>query len=381
MAITPNPAFRPNPNRAIYVQGVIDQQMVNRLTPEIISLQHKSRDPITIYIDSPGGSVSHKEMLLNLLRASNQDFDTPCRLITVAASMAASAAADLLSAGHYTLAYPNATILYHGTRIYDGEPLTAEHSSYLAQHLRAGNNTDAMDLARSIVFRFMFRFISCEGEFDGMRQHNELLTDLDCFLAYTSRHLSEQAKSLLSTARERSDRYYELLKWVIRKSNKSLTKVTREASQIKAIVDFELKNNKRKKGWSFTSQGIHLLTDDFLLLNEYIATLKEESFRNLCVSWGMVSITEEETKEIAKLPEGKRTNAIIEKFRLPMLPIWTFLIALCHSLQQGENYLSASDAFWLGLIDEIIGAEDLPSSRLIREYKPDEDGDATEIQE
>ena len=65
MAITPNPAFRPNSNRAIYVQGVIDQQMVNRLTPEIISLHHKSRDPITVYIDSPGGSISHKETLLN----------------------------------------------------------------------------------------------------------------------------------------------------------------------------------------------------------------------------------------------------------------------------------------------------------------------------
>ena len=238
-----------------------------------------------------------------------------------------------------------------------------------------------MDLARSIVFRFMFRFISCESEFDEMRQkHNDPLTDLDCFLAYTAEHLSDQATSLLSTARERSDRYYELLKWVIKKSNKSLTKVAREASQIKAIVDFELKNNRRKKDWSFTTEGIHLLTDDFLLLNEYIATLKEESFRNLCVSWGMVSITEEEKKEIAKLPEGKRTNAIIEKFRLPMLPIWTFLVALCHSLQQGENYLSASDAFWLGLIDEIIGAKDLPSSRLISEYAPDEEDEAASSQ-
>ena len=93
--IIPDPDFRPNPNRAIYVQGLIDQQLVNRLTPKIISLQSQSRDPITIYIDSPGGLVAHMQALLNLLTASNQDFAAPCHLITVVTTQAASAARNV----------------------------------------------------------------------------------------------------------------------------------------------------------------------------------------------------------------------------------------------------------------------------------------------
>ena len=42
-------------------------------------------------------------------------------------------------------------------------------------------------------------------------------------------------------------------------------------------------------------------------------------------------------------------------------------MALCHVLQSGDYYLTAVDAFWLGLIDEVIGVHDLPTLRLFRE--------------
>jgi ATP-dependent protease ClpP protease subunit len=148
------------------VQGLIDQQLVNSLTPDIISLQHQSRDPITVYINSPGGNIAHMEMLLRLLAASNQDFANPCRLITVVTSRAASAAADILSSGDYALAYPDSTVLYHGVRMQGDGYITAEVSSLLAQHLRANNDSYAMELARRIEFRFMFRFITSKQEFE-----------------------------------------------------------------------------------------------------------------------------------------------------------------------------------------------------------------------
>ncbi len=43
-------------------------------------------------------------------------------------------------------------------------------------------------------------------------------------------------------------------------------------------------------------------------------------------------------------------------------------MALCHVLQQGDNHLSAIDAFWLGLIDEVIGIQGLPSLRILTEF-------------
>ena len=42
-------------------------------------------------------------------------------------------------------------------------------------------------------------------------------------------------------------------------------------------------------------------------------------------------------------------------------------MALCHVLQTSDYYLSALDAFWLGLIDEVIGVRDLPTLRLFDE--------------
>lgn len=170
--ITPDPEYRLNANRAVYVQGEIDQQLVSRLTPEIISLHSQTREPITVFIDSPGGRVDLKETLLQLLKASNQDFADPCHLITVVTSRAASAAADLLSSGDYAIAYPESTVLYHGVRMPGERALTAEITSFLAEMLRLRNDRYAMDLARTIEFRFMYRFVTSRGQFQAIRQNS-----------------------------------------------------------------------------------------------------------------------------------------------------------------------------------------------------------------
>jgi ATP-dependent protease ClpP protease subunit len=211
--IVPDPAFRPNANRAVYVQGVIDQQLVNRLTSRIIFLQSQSREPLTIFIDSPGGHVASMETILKLLKASNQDFAPACRLITVVTSRAASAAADLLSSGDYAIAYPDSTLLYHGIRMSQSErPLTAEVTSLLANMLRMSNDSYAMELARKIEFRFMFRFVSSKNNFDEIRTNNQQpMSDLECFLAFITDKLSPSAKKVLETAQKRYRRYDAIL--------------------------------------------------------------------------------------------------------------------------------------------------------------------------
>ena len=108
--------YRPNPRRAIIVQGMIDQGMVNDLTPQIIALQAASTEPITVYIDSPGGVVACARRIRSLLFSPNLD-SVACRVLTVVTGTAASAAALLLSSGNYSLAYPDCRIHYHGTRL------------------------------------------------------------------------------------------------------------------------------------------------------------------------------------------------------------------------------------------------------------------------
>lgn len=110
--IVPNPDFRPNPHRAIFVHGQINRELVQRLTPEIIRLQHQSREPITVYIDSEGGQIFYADSLSTLLTASDQDHSQQCRIITVVTGLAASAGADLLCSGGYALAHEGSTVFF-----------------------------------------------------------------------------------------------------------------------------------------------------------------------------------------------------------------------------------------------------------------------------
>jgi ATP-dependent protease ClpP protease subunit len=111
----PHSAFRENPKRAIFVAGEINQAMIERLTPAILNLRDEGAEPITLYIDSFGGSTFHARLLINLVTSPNQD-GRQCRMITVVTGTAASAAADILAAGDYAIAYPHAIIHYHGVR-------------------------------------------------------------------------------------------------------------------------------------------------------------------------------------------------------------------------------------------------------------------------
>ena len=373
--ITPSPKCRPNPDRAVYVQGVIDQQLIDRLTPEIIKLKSKSFDPITVFIDSPGGSVTLMETLLRLLTASDQDLADPTRLITVVTSMAGSAAADLLSSGDFALAYPGASVLYHGSRVSQEGPLTTELTSLLTQYLREANQTYATRLARKIVDRFMFRFVSSQAEFDDVRKRDPTQTsDLDCFLTLISENLSAPAKRVLEGAKARYSRYDDLLNWVVKRSkvDSVKTKAQFEAIQIKAIVDFEVRNNKKNKDWSFEGGGLNSLTYDFFLLNEYLGNYHSGYFRSLCLRYGHFLLSDDEIAELENAPEGEESQSKVNKAQPLLLPVWSFFVSLCHALQQGENDLSARDAVWLGLIDEVIGVDELPSRRLAYEYEPDD---------
>jgi hypothetical protein len=314
------------------------------------------------------------ESLWRLLNLPSQDGHEACHIITVVASRAGSAAADLLSSGDYAIALPQTTILYHGSRIFRELPLTVETTSMLAQLLRATNEKYAMELVRKIESRFMFRFLFSNSLFEDVRKKNapNPMTDTECFLTLVQDSLSDRAKKLFQSARDRYGRYEKLLKTAQGKKDSRRKNVAKlEASRLKAIVDFELEDNKNNKGWTFSGGGMTRLTDDFFLLNEHLESAQSDRLKQLCSQWGMFSLAKAEQEEIEKAPELDRPKLLIEKVRPLLEPLWAFFVALCHALQEGENELTAKDAFWLGLIDEVIGEKDLTCYRLVAEYKED----------
>ncbi len=109
----PNPKFRPNADRSIFLNDLLGPDLLKKLTPEILKLQASGHEPITLYIDSFGGNTFYAAALRGLLRSPNQD-GLFCSLITVATGFAASSAADLLVAGNYAIAYQHARVVCHG---------------------------------------------------------------------------------------------------------------------------------------------------------------------------------------------------------------------------------------------------------------------------
>jgi hypothetical protein len=369
--ITANKLFRPDPKRAIYIHGTINPELVHSLTPRIVALQAASRDPLTVYIDSRGGDLSSSQAIWKLLTASTQDFQKPCHIITIATTRAASAAADLLSSGDYAVVHPHTTVLYHGSRTFRDLPLTAEFASAVSNFLRMTNDAYATRLVIQIETRLMFRFLFSKSQFENVRKKSkEPMTDAECFLAVIAEKLSDGARKLFETAVQRKGRYESLLA-VAKKARKYKRAARTEAARIKAFVDFEYASNKKDKNWTFQAGGLSRLNEDFFLLTEHLSSSDDDRIAALCSQWGIFAITPEEKASIDAAPEEERKERLIKKVRPTLEPMWSFFVALCHALQEGENELTATDAYWLGLVDEVLGEINLPSMRMVSEFTPD----------
>jgi ATP-dependent protease ClpP protease subunit len=377
--IKPDQNYRANPSRAIYVDGVLDDQLLSKLTPQILKL-HQVRKPITLYIlNSPGGNVGIMQDLIRLVQLKDQDAADPCRLITVVTAKAQSAAADLLSAGDYAIALPGSTLLYHGVRtpglIPALQPLTAERTSLLAHVLRLTNDAYAMQLAQKAETRFRLRYILLRPSFKKLKDSKPGMSDFDCFLELLPAKLSLGAKKVFKKARERYARYEPLFSKVTKKTSGNRgpeRRAKQEARTIKAIVDFEIASNKNDVNWTFKDGGLTRVVEDFFLVSEYVEEEQSDRIRLWCLSLGKMSLTKEEVAELDQIPDEKlRNERLIEKVQPPLKPLVMFFVALCHALQEDDNELTATDGYWLGLVDEVMGDNSLLTVRMFAEYEDD----------
>ncbi len=330
--------------------------MVDRLTPEILRLRGESSEPITVYIDSPGGNTYHARLLIRLITSPNQDGEW-CRMITVVTGVAASAAADILAAGYYAIAYSHSLILYHGVRT-NLEEVTHESASSLAESLKQSNENFALDLAERIKRRFFFIYTQLKSEFDTVRNGDAGISVVECLVRSMSDKLSSNSR-LLSVALEKHKRLNNLLTEYNTELNKQGERFGRpadkEAFLIKFLVDWELKENS-DAGWRFSPQGINAIREDFVLLADYEDGQHMRDLDNEIRRWGSFLLEGAERTAYNKL-KGETAVAYLRKHtNKTFRAVWHFLVSVCRALQLGENQLSPYDAYWLGLIDEIPGS-------------------------
>jgi ATP-dependent protease ClpP protease subunit len=256
------PSFRANPDRAVFIQGAIDQALIDRLSPDIIRLHHQSRESITVYIDSPGGRTDSAASLIRLLGYPTQDSRQRCPLITVVTLRAWSAAADFLCSGNYAIAYPGSTIHFHGVRTHRENPLTIEDVSGITRDLRRTNDQFATELAKKCSKRIFFRYVTLRSKFaEYQEKQPEPISPKDCFIGLVTEKLSPLGIQALNKAVRRVKRYDSLAGKIM--NTPSISKRVGEmqagnldnfpqfeAQIIKAIVSFELATKNVTDGTS-----------------------------------------------------------------------------------------------------------------------------------
>lgn len=96
-------------NRIIILSGQIDDNLSNTIIAELLYLDSLNHDDISLYINSPGGSVTAGMAIYDTMNFIKSEVSTICL------GMAASMAAFLLSSGQVGKRYclPNAEVMIH----------------------------------------------------------------------------------------------------------------------------------------------------------------------------------------------------------------------------------------------------------------------------
>jgi ATP-dependent protease ClpP protease subunit len=381
MAKKKSPDFRENPARCIYINGEINQSLIDRLTPQINNLRLAESAPITVYIDSVGGETPTADVLLGLLKTPNQDGEI-CRIITVATGMAASAAADLLARGDYAIAYPHSQIHHHGVRSLPSQLVTTEYATNLASFLKSRNEYFALDLAERSLPRFFFRYFNVKSEFAQIRQMYGLpdMADVEC-MAEVMKWRLPRHRALPEEALRKHQRLNALTGFYTKRLQTTKKKfkrpADREAFLLNCLVEYELKQNKEET-WQFSAGGLAEMQEDFTLLSDYESGQHMQNLETQVTRWGWSVLTEEQNKVYAALKGGDADKWLIENTREHFRTLWHFLVSICRALQEGEHRLTATESYWFGLIDEVSGSS-LPCLR--RLFETEEDPKPTAIDE
>lgn len=96
-------------DRIIILSGEIDDTLANVIVSELLYLDSLNHDDISLYINSPGGSITSGMAIMDTMNYIKSDVSTIC------IGMAASMAAFLLSCGKKGKRYilPNAEVMIH----------------------------------------------------------------------------------------------------------------------------------------------------------------------------------------------------------------------------------------------------------------------------
>ncbi|MDR0533287.1 MAG: ATP-dependent Clp protease proteolytic subunit [Verrucomicrobiales bacterium] len=373
----PGNASAINLQRAVYVNMAIDEPLTARLTPEILRLRAESSEPITLFIDSLGGSTDSLSYLLDILRATIAG-QQRCPIITQVIGHASSAAAVLLVNGDYAIAYPHATIHFHGVRVSEAQNLTVEEANRFAAQLERINKENAYDLSQ----RFVRRILRLYAEFLHGHERPEddfpsAVAEIDFFFStYLADKVSPMARQILTDAALQARDSTKLLQKIRgRLADIPLTEesaIETHAAILHEVILHEIRRLNVKQG-QLTEDMLAQISGNYLAICNYFLGDFDAYVESLTYSSCNTLLNRQEREEFSSAFPGQSLNPdnfspeqkewlLSHSLRVKLGPLFGYTLYLCQRLQKDENALSAQDAYWLGVVDKVL-AYDLPTDR------------------
>jgi ATP-dependent protease ClpP protease subunit len=358
--------FRPNPGRGVHVNDQIDEVLVAKLSPIILGLWHQSPDPITLYINSPGGKINCSAMIEGLLKTRSPDGDHR-RVIGVGTGYAWSAAADLLVNSSYAVAFPSCSLIFHGVRVGSVNDLTREDAIRFAENLQGGNDQRAETLAQSAFSRVLFRYLYYKSEFEEIRRTvDPQLSDTACFRIAACKRVSLEGGNLCIHAIERHEEMISLWRDVVPDADPDWDEIRYDEEIIKSLIRHRDEMYKKEgKTWSLAGGGIDEVVREYKLLQDFLVPTHRSTIDAAAKTYRdqFIDPVDEKAVRDQQLDGPGAEMELMKRARLKMMPLWYYTFFLCRSLMERDIFVSPLDAFWLGLIDEVVG-EDLPTLRV-----------------
>jgi hypothetical protein len=234
----------------------------------------------------------------------------------------------------------------------------------LASSLRETNDYFAIRLADRAFDRFMMHFAAMRGQFNTLKSR---LAPGDpetvgCFAHALASKLTPASVRLLERALGRQREINKLTESVFaslgKTQNQQVAQLEREIAILQAILNYE--KTVKGKDWTLSSGGMFKVQEDFVLLFDYYSEENMRRLERFAHRWQFLFLSDAEKKEFEALPSDQvqqRENWLQTHVWVKMHPLWYFVFSICRLLQSGENNLLPVDAYWLGLVDEVLGVD------------------------
>jgi ATP-dependent protease ClpP protease subunit len=373
--------------RALTVAGEINDQMVAELTLPILSCRSVVEVPFGVLVDSGGGQVDSFAKLLDLLGASEGPPRRPS-LITLATSEAASAAARLVVAGTIAAALPEAQFLFHGVWKQPNE-VTEKGAAELGADLHEANDRDAKWLARRVFPRMMDTFARVAGEFAAVEKtaaafvaclgaaHDTRYAGLGHLAAVLFRELPDRVREIIPDAlvqvaglrslkaqlESKSDSIPDVLREALARRRREARRVLEHDARVLTYLLAE---------WIADETHVHLRSQDLLHIAldfdyyiEWTSKAWQDDLLFVTAEHASAFSSKKELRELRRLAKKgdanttkdiKRFDRLLERAYDRAAPVWAFSLAISRMLHSGDLPLDAASAWWLGLLDVVVGS-------------------------